>query len=58
MRHIWRKVTRGRRCEEGQTMAEYGLVLAVVAIGTYVVFQLLSSATAAAINAIVANLGS
>jgi len=39
-------------------MAEYGLVLAVVAIGTYVVFQLLSSATAAAINAIVANLGS
>jgi Flp pilus assembly pilin Flp len=52
----WVTCFRGR--EAGQAMAEYGLVLAVVVIGTYAVFHLLSAATADAIDAIVANLSS
>ena len=39
----WRK-------EDGQTMAEYGVVLAVITIGAIAAFTLLSGGISAAIN--------
>ena len=42
--------------EEGQTMAEYGVVLAVVAIGVIVALTALSGGISGAINTVVSNL--
>ena len=42
---------RGR--EEGQTMAEYGVVLAVITIGAVGVFSLLSGGITGAINRVI-----
>jgi Flp pilus assembly pilin Flp len=42
-RQNWRK-------EEGQTMAEYGVVLAVITIGAIAAFTLLSGGISKAIN--------
>jgi Flp pilus assembly pilin Flp len=39
--------------EEGQTMAEYGVVLAVIAIGVVVALGLLSGAISAAISRVI-----
>jgi Flp pilus assembly pilin Flp len=39
--------------EEGQTMAEYGVVLAVIAIGVVVALGLLSGAISGAINSVI-----
>ena len=38
------------RTEEGQTMAEYGVVLAVITVGAIVAFTALSGGITAAIN--------
>jgi Flp pilus assembly pilin Flp len=38
------------RSEEGQTMAEYGVVLAVITIGVVVALGLLSGSISSAIN--------
>jgi Flp pilus assembly pilin Flp len=43
-----------REREEGQTMAEYGVVLAVVTIGAVGVFTLLSGGITGAINKVIA----
>jgi Flp pilus assembly pilin Flp len=43
-------LTHLRRSEEGQTMAEYGVVLAVITIGAVVAFTLLSGGIQGAIN--------
>ncbi len=43
-----------RTREEGQTMAEYGVVLAVITIGAVVVFTALSGGIISAINKVVA----
>ena len=43
LRTHWRK-------EEGQTMAEYGVVLAVITIGAVAVFTALSGGISATIN--------
>ena len=42
-----------RKREEGQTMAEYGVVLAVVTIGAVGVFTLLSGGITGAINKVI-----
>jgi len=42
--------------EEGQTMAEYGVVLAVIAIGVVVALTALSGGISGAINNVVGNL--
>ena len=42
--------------EEGQTMAEYGVVLAVIAVGVIVALTALSGGISGAINAVVSNL--
>jgi Flp pilus assembly pilin Flp len=42
-----------REREEGQTMAEYGVVLAVVTIGAVGVFTLLSGGITGAINKVI-----
>jgi Flp pilus assembly pilin Flp len=39
-----------RRREEGQTMAEYGVVLAVITIGVLVALTLLSGGISGALN--------
>jgi Flp pilus assembly pilin Flp len=39
-----------RRCEEGQTMAEYGVVLAVITIAVFTALGLLSGNIVSAIN--------
>jgi Flp pilus assembly pilin Flp len=39
--------------EEGQTMAEYGVVLAVIAIGVVVALTALSGAISGAINSVI-----
>ena len=41
------------RRNEGQTMAEYGVVLAVITIGAVAVFGLLSGAITGAINQVI-----
>jgi Flp pilus assembly pilin Flp len=45
------KALHGR--EEGQTMAEYGVVLAVITIGAVGVFTLLSGGITGAINKVI-----
>jgi len=45
-----------RTAEDAQTMAEYGVVLAVITIGAVGVFTLLSGSITSAINAVRANL--
>ncbi len=45
-----------RSREDGQTMAEYGVVLAVITIGTVVVFGALAGGITGAINAVIAKL--
>jgi Flp pilus assembly pilin Flp len=42
--------------EEGQTMAEYGVVLAVIAIGVVVALTALSGGISGAIDRVVGNL--
>jgi pilus assembly protein Flp/PilA len=42
--------------EEGQTMAEYGVVLAVIAIGVVVALTALSGGISGAINNVIGNL--
>ena len=42
--------------EEGQTMAEYGVVLAVIAIGVVVALGLLSTSISGAIDSVRSNL--
>ena len=42
-----------RAREEGQTMAEYGVVLAVITIGAVGVFTLLSGGITGAINKVI-----
>ena len=42
--------------EEGQTMAEYGVVLAVIAVATVAAFTALSGGITNAINSVVSNL--
>jgi Flp pilus assembly pilin Flp len=42
--------------EEGQTMAEYGVVLAVIAIGVVVALGLLSTAISGAIGHVISKL--
>jgi Flp pilus assembly pilin Flp len=42
--------------EEGQTMAEYGVVLAVIAIGVVLALTALSGGISGAINNVVSNL--
>ncbi len=42
--------------EEGQTMAEYGVVLAVIAIGVVVALGLLSTAISTAIGNVISKL--
>ena len=39
-----------RKREEGQTMAEYGVVLAVITVGAVAVFTLLSGGITGAVN--------
>jgi len=43
-----------RNREEGQTMAEYGVVLAVITIGAVGVFTLLSGGITGAVNKVIA----
>ncbi len=45
-----------RTDEDGQTMAEYGVVLAVITIGAVAVFGLLAGGITGAINAVIAKL--
>jgi Flp pilus assembly pilin Flp len=47
LRANWRK-------EEGQTMAEYGVVLAVITIGAVAVFTALSGGISGALNRVIA----
>ena len=42
--------------EEGQTMAEYGVVLTVIAVGTVLAFTSLKTGIAGAIDNVVSNL--
>ena len=42
--------------EEGQTMAEYGVVLAVIALGVVVALGFLSGAITGAINKVISKL--
>jgi Flp pilus assembly pilin Flp len=42
-----------RRREEGQTMAEYGVVLAIITIGVVVALGLLSGAISTAIKEVI-----
>jgi Flp pilus assembly pilin Flp len=45
-----------RTAEDAQTMAEYGVVLAVITIGAVAVFTLLAGGITGAINAVIAKL--
>ena len=51
---IWMDASRKR--EEGQTMAEYGVVLAVITLGVVVALGFLSGAISAAIDEVTGNL--
>jgi Flp pilus assembly pilin Flp len=51
----WMEFARANwRREEGQTMAEYGVVLAVITIGAVAVFTALSGGISGAINRVIA----
>jgi Flp pilus assembly pilin Flp len=54
--YIMNAVHNLRHSEEGQTMAEYGVVLAVITIGAVAVFGLLAGGITGAINAVIAKL--
>jgi Flp pilus assembly pilin Flp len=55
----WMEFARANwRREEGQTMAEYGVVLAVITIGAVAVFTALSGGISGAINRVIAFLPS
>ena len=50
----WMQLFRANwRREEGQTMAEYGVVLAVITIGAVAVFTALSGGISGAINRVI-----
>ena len=50
----WMEYARANwRREEGQTMAEYGVVLAVITIGAVAVFTALSGGISKAINRVI-----
>jgi Flp pilus assembly pilin Flp len=50
----WMEFARANwRREEGQTMAEYGVVLAVITIGAVAVFTALSGGISGAINRVI-----
>jgi len=50
----WMELFRANwRREEGQTMAEYGVVLAVITIGAVAVFTALSGGISGAINRVI-----
>jgi Flp pilus assembly pilin Flp len=50
----WMELVRANwRREEGQTMAEYGVVLAVITIGAVAVFTALSGGISGAINRVI-----
>ncbi len=50
----WIDFVRGNwKREEGQTMAEYGVVLAVITIGAVAVFTALSGGISGAINRVI-----
>ncbi len=49
--NAWMDASRKR--EEGQTMAEYGVVLAVIALGVVLALGILSGAISDAINSVV-----
>ena len=51
MQKLIAKISAFRR-EEGQTMAEYGVVLAVITIGAIAAFTILSNEIETAINAV------
>ncbi|HEY7197683.1 MAG TPA: hypothetical protein VH306_10885 [Gaiellaceae bacterium] len=51
------KLNELRRREEGQTMAEYGVVLAVIALGVVVALGLLSDSISGAIGRVIGFLG-
>jgi Flp pilus assembly pilin Flp len=51
----WMEFARANwRREEGQTMAEYGVVLAVITIGAVAVFTALSGGISGALNRVIA----
>jgi Flp pilus assembly pilin Flp len=50
----WMEFARANwRREEGQTMAEYGVILAVITIGAVAVFTALSGGISGAINRVI-----
>jgi Flp pilus assembly pilin Flp len=50
----WMEFARANwRREEGQTMAEYGVVLAVITIGAVAVFTALSGGISGAVNRVI-----
>ncbi len=53
MTYLYKLLAASRRHEEGQTMAEYGVVLAVITIGAVAVFTTLSGGIADAINRVI-----
>jgi Flp pilus assembly pilin Flp len=55
---VLKTLTDLRQRQKGQTMAEYGLVLAVVTIGTVAAFAAVSSALTEAVNEVIAGLPS
>jgi len=50
-------INQARTREEGQTMAEYGVVLAVITLGVVIALGFLSGAISDAINAVIDVLG-
>jgi Flp pilus assembly pilin Flp len=53
MKHWFDSLALRTKQEDGQTMAEYGVVLAVVTIGAVAVFGLLSGAIETAIDSVI-----
>jgi Flp pilus assembly pilin Flp len=53
--NAWMDASRKR--EEGQTMAEYGVVLAVITLGVVLALGILSGAISSAIQSVVGYLG-
>lgn len=53
--NAWMDASRKR--EEGQTMAEYGVVLAVITLGVVIALGVLSGAISSAIQSVVGYLG-
>ena len=51
--HLTAWVDALRKREDGQTMAEYGVVLAVITLGVVVALGLLSGAISNAINSVI-----